>query len=120
MPLCINNCTMKTHDDVLLEQAYNSIHESDVAGRSGAAASEYIRHQDQTPYTQDELGINTSTYKTQDVRFGSAEAQKQAVRDVLWNDNIQDRQKVIYNLIKDGKWTYEMFRYFVVQVSKHG
>ncbi len=67
---CINTFTMKTRDDVLLEQAYNSIHESDVAGRSGAAASEYIRHRDQTPYVQDELGINTSHYRTKQPHMG--------------------------------------------------
>lgn len=111
---------MKTRDDILLEQAYQSIQESDVPGRSGAAVSARIRHSNQAPYKQDEQGINTTTYETQDVRFGSAEAQKQAVRDVMWNDNIPDRQKVIYNLIKDGKWTYEMFRYFVIQVAKNG
>jgi hypothetical protein len=35
-----------------------------VEGRSGEPASEHIRHKDQTPYTQDDMGINTSHYKT--------------------------------------------------------
>ena len=61
---------MTTQDQTLLEQAYISIHESDVAGRSGAAASEHIRHKDQTPYTQDELGINTSHYMTKQPGMG--------------------------------------------------
>lgn len=72
---------MKTRDDVLLEQAYNSIHESGVPGRSGAAASQYLRHSDQTPYTQDELGINTSHYKTVQPHMGKKQHDEDELSD---------------------------------------
>ena len=41
-----------------------------VEGRSGEPASEHIRHKDQTPYTQDDMGINTSHYKTKQPGMG--------------------------------------------------
>lgn len=78
---------MKTRDDVLLEQAYISIHESDVAGRSGAAASEHIRHRDQTPYTQDELGVNTSHYMTKQPGMGK--------RDELSDPQMQEALAIL-------------------------
>jgi hypothetical protein len=72
---------MTSQDQTLLEQAYNSIHESGVPGRSGAAASEYIRHRDQTPYTQDELGINTSHYKTVQPHMGKKQHDEDELSD---------------------------------------
>ena len=74
-------------DQTLLEQAYTNIRESDVAGRSGAAASAHIQGTDQTPYTQDDMGINTSHYKTKQPRMGKqdklSDPQMQAALAIL-------------------------------------
>ena len=74
-------------DQTLLEQAYTSIRESDVAGRSGAAASAHIQGTDQTPYTQDDMGINTSHYKTKQPHMGKqdklSDPQMQAALAIL-------------------------------------
>ena len=48
---------MKTRDDVLLEQAYNSIRETAGAGSDG-------QHSDQEDYQDAPHGARTSTYKT--------------------------------------------------------
>lgn len=82
---------MTTRDQTLLEQAYISIHESDVPGRSGAAASEHIRHKDQTPYTQDELGINTSSYMTKQPHMGK----KQHAQDELSDAQMQEALAIL-------------------------
>lgn len=82
---------MTSQDQTLLEQAYCSIHESDVPGRSGAAASEYLRHKDQTPYTQDELGVNTSHYMTKQPHMGK----KQHAQDELSDPQMQEALAIL-------------------------
>ena len=75
-------------DQTLLEQAYTSIHESDVAGRSGAAASAHIQGTDQTPYTQDDMGINTSHYKTKQPHMGKSQLSPELLK--LAQDILED------------------------------
>jgi hypothetical protein len=93
-----------------------------VEGRSGEPASEHIRHKDQTPYTQDDMGINTSHYKTVQPGMGKthdamSDEQKREVYDVMYDDR-PNKLTTIYDLVAGGKWSLDMFKYFIKLVSR--
>jgi hypothetical protein len=72
-----------------------------VEGRTGEPASEHIRHKDQTPYTQHDA---------------MSDEQKREVYDVMYDDR-PNKLTTIYDLIAGGKWSFEMFKYFIRNVS---
>jgi hypothetical protein len=120
---------MKPKDQVQLEEAYQSVHEAISSRRAresdakhfNAGTNSYPKGNDQEDPVQLGDGRVTAKYKTAQPGMGKtheamSDEQKREVYDVMFDDR-PNKLTTIYNLIAGGKWSLEMFKYFIKNVE---